>query len=244
MAGKWALPCVAALLLAISLPFQYLVRREVVVGIPAGEAHSHAHGEEEHAHAGTEPEQDHAGDEDGHRHRHTEEEGHLASEVPLGTNLIPNYGFEVGTREYVPGWLRIFSPQGAVSYREEGEAYEGFSCAAVYAGDAPAQAAGWITMVSELPLDHDVVVEGYVRTELVQGGAYLAAVYEYVEDGQKRAEFAFSPGVAGSSGWTPQAVRLYIPPQATGVYVQAVVFGQGRAWFDNLTLVVEEKASP
>ncbi len=247
--SKWALICLIVSLLALSVPLQYLVRREVVVGILAREAHSHAHGadEEEHAHAAMEEGHSHGGEgeeEDTHEHEHPTEEGHLASDVPLGTNLIANYGFEVGTREYVPGWLRIFSPQGAVSYREEGEAHEGYACAAVYAGLEPAQGAGWITRITELPLGHDVVVEGYVKAELVQGGAYVAAVCEYEEGGEKRADFAYSPGVTGKSGWTEEAVRLYIPPQATAVYAQAVVFGQGRAWFDDITLVVEERALP
>ncbi len=243
--GKGAFLCLVVILLAFSVPLQYLTRREVVVGIPSGEAHSHAHGEgeEEHAHAG-ESEEEHAGESEEHAHEHPEEEGHLAVEVPLGTNLISNYGFEVGTRERVPGWLRIFSPQGAVSYRDEDEAHEGFASAAVYAGEAFAEGAGWITRIAELPLDHDVVVEGYVKTELARGGAYLAVFYEYEEEGERRAEAAFSPGVAVSSDWTPQSLRLYIPPGAQAVYVQAVVYGQGRAWFDDISLVVEEKELP
>ncbi|MBC7231328.1 MAG: hypothetical protein H5T74_13170 [Actinobacteria bacterium] len=246
--GKGAFLYLVVILLALSVPLQYLTRREVVVGIPSREAHSHAHGEgeEEHAHAGESEEHTHAGEseEEEHAHEHPEEEGHLAVEVPLGTNLIPNHGFEVGTRESVPGWLRIISPQGAISYRDEDESHEGFASAAVYAGEAFAEGAGWITRVAELPLDHDVVVEGYVKAELTRGGAYLAAFYEYEEEGERRAEIAFSPGVAGSSGWTPQSLRLYIPPGAQAVYVQAVVYGQGRAWFDDISVVVEEKALP
>lgn len=244
---KKKLLCLVAILLVVSVPIQYLVRKEVVVGIPSGEAHSHAHDEGKDGHARADEEGTGAHDEgEGehvHQHEHTAEEGHLATEVPLGANLIANYGFEVGTRERVPGWLRIYSPQGAVSYRDEDEAHEGFASAAVYAGEAPAQGAGWITRITELPLGHDVVVEGQVKTEIAQGGAYLAAVYQYPEGEETRAEFAFSPGVGGSSGWTPQAVRLYVPPEATAVYVEAVVYGQGRAWFDNVTLVVEESES-
>ena len=245
--GKASLLCLVVILLAVSVPIQYLVRKEVVVGIPSSEAHSHAHDEGENGHAHADEEgthvHDEGEDEHAHQHEHTEEEGHLATEVPLGINLMPNYGFEVGTRERVPGWLRIYNPQGAISYRDESEAYEGLACAAVYAADAPVEGAGWIAWIPELPLGHDVVVEGRAKTEITQGGAYLAVVYQYREGEETRAEFAFSPGVTGSSGWTPQAVRLYVPPEATAVYVEAVVYGQGRAWFDNLTLVVEEPES-
>ncbi|NPV58765.1 MAG: hypothetical protein HPY75_03760 [Actinobacteria bacterium] len=245
--GKTKLLFLVVILLLVSVPVQYLVRKEVVVGIPSSEAHSHAHDEGEVGHAHDDEEgtgaHDEGEDEHAHQHEHTEEEGHLATEVPLGINLIPNYGFEVGTRERVPGWLGIYNPQGAVSYRDEDEAYEGLACAAVYAEDAPVEGAGWIASITELPLGHDVVVEGKVKTEIAQGGAYLVAVYQYREGEDTRAEFAFSPGVTGSSEWMPQGVRLYVPPEATAVYVEALVFGQGRAWFDNVTLVVEEPES-
>ncbi|MEW6554564.1 MAG: hypothetical protein AB1384_09785 [Actinomycetota bacterium] len=53
MSAKKGLLALAAALLAIltvSVPLQYLVRQEVVVGLASDEAHSHAHEEEEHSH--------------------------------------------------------------------------------------------------------------------------------------------------------------------------------------------------
>jgi hypothetical protein len=52
---KAAVPAIIICLLAVTIPLQYLVRREVVVGIPSESAHSHAHSEEEseHTHEGT-----------------------------------------------------------------------------------------------------------------------------------------------------------------------------------------------
>ena len=38
---------VVAAVLAVSVPVQYLVRKEVVVGLPSDSAHSHAHAERE-----------------------------------------------------------------------------------------------------------------------------------------------------------------------------------------------------
>ena len=108
---------VAAVLLAVSIPLQYLARTEVVAGLAPGSAHAHAHGEGEEAHE--------------HEHEHPDEEGHLAAEVPLGVNLIPNYGFEVGTRERIPGWVRIADEQGGLTYRDDSTSYRGLASAAV-----------------------------------------------------------------------------------------------------------------
>jgi hypothetical protein len=234
---KAAVTAVLICLLAITIPLQYLVRREVVVGLPSDAAHSHAHGEEEDVHT-----HEHSGQER-HVHEHPDDEGHLATEVALGVNLIPNHGFEVGTREKVWGWLRVANDQGAVSYRDEAVSRRGFASAAVYAGEISVEGAGWITRLDELPLDHVVVVEGYVKTDLLQGEAYLAVMYEFEAGGsQREIAAAYTPGIGGNSDWTEVSVGCYIPPGAVGVYILAQVFGQGRAWFDDLSLVVEEKA--
>ncbi|RJP30053.1 MAG: hypothetical protein C4536_10805 [Actinobacteria bacterium] len=58
---KTAVLAVLICLLAATIPLQYLVRREVVVGLPSDSAHSHAHVEEdEHAHEGEGEEEEHA----------------------------------------------------------------------------------------------------------------------------------------------------------------------------------------
>ena len=67
-------------------------------------------------------------------------------------------------------------------------------------------------------------------------------VYEHPGEGDEvLATFAFSQGVEGVSEWTFQDVRCYIPPEALSVYVQVTLYGQGSAWFDEVTLRVEEK---
>lgn len=215
-------------LLALSVPMQYLVRRNVVVGLPSGGAHSHAHGEEE-----TEAHE--------HEHEHTQEEGHLASDVPLGINLIPNYGFEVGTRETIWGWQMLENEQGVVSYRDDKVSYRGLASAAVQTNEVPTRGAGWIAALDELPLDHDVNLGGQIKTELSQGEAYLAVAYEVaLEDETREINLLFSEGLSGQSDWTFRDTRLYVPPEAVRVYMYLTVYGQGRAWFDDVSLVVEE----
>lgn len=223
--------------LVLTVPLQYLTRKEVVVGLGSESAHSHAHGEGEDTHA----DEDSSGEENGHMHGN--EEGHLATEVPLGVNLIPNYGFEVGTREQAWGWFKVGVTQGETVYRDDGVARSGLASAAVNTNGATIDGAGWLMRLDELPLDHVVIAEGYIKTEGFTGGAYLKITLETRKQGEDKPsvlDWAYTDVVAGESDWTFTSTRIYVPPEATGVWLEAGVSGQGRAWFDDLSLVVEE----
>ncbi|MBN2028031.1 MAG: hypothetical protein JW854_14880 [Actinobacteria bacterium] len=234
---KAAIPAIMVLVLAVTIPLQYLVRREVVVGIPSESVHSHASHEEEDEHDHV-----HSGEEE-HEHEHTEEEGHLASDIPLGKNLFPNHGLEVGTREQIWGWTSFGPGQGEAVYRDDDVAYRGLASAAVSTNGITIEEAGWYMRLDELPLDHVVVFEGCVKAEALAGIAYLEVTLETREEGSGSAQVldrAYSDTVAGDSDWTLRTVSIYVPPEATGVWVKVGLSGQGRAWFDDLTLMVEE----
>jgi hypothetical protein len=226
--------------LAISVPLQYLVRKEVVVGLASDAAHSHAHtleeGEESHGDEGVE--------EDGQQHvqEHTEEE-HLATEVPLGVNLIANNGFEEGTREQIWGWLSAGTKEGETVYRDDNVAFKGMASAAVSTNGAVVGGAGWLMRLDELPLDHMVIVEGYVRTEGLEGWAYLKITLETREEGQDELlvlGYSYSDTVSGDSDWTLCRTSIYVPVETTGVWLETGMRGRGSAWFDDVSLVVEE----
>ncbi len=224
-------PLVVLALLALSVPLQYLAKEEVVVGLSAESGHSHAHGpgEDESSHAGEEGE------------AHTEEEGHAVSEATLGINLIPNYGFEVGTREGAWGWSPGPHAEGVLIYRDDSVSYKGLASAAVSTGGIMAADAGWFMRLDEPPLEHDVVFEGYVKTEGMQGAAFLRVLFE-TGDGEQESKlfWADSEGVSGNADWTLQSTRCFIPGEASGVWVEVGVSGSGRAWFDDLSLVARE----
>ncbi|MDD3717845.1 MAG: hypothetical protein PHP28_04185 [Actinomycetota bacterium] len=224
-------------ILAVSVPVQYLVRKEVVVGMASDAAHSHAHDEDEHAHAGED------GKGEGHAHEHPAEEGHPAANVQLGTNLIPNFGFEVGTREQAWGWMRVGTDEGETVYRDLEVARSGMASAAVTTNGSYVRGAGWLMLLDELPLEHVVVAEGYIKTQDFDGAAYLKITIGTSQEGSDRPlaiDWAYSDAVAGDSDWTLCTAMIYVPPEATGVWLEAGVQGQGRAWFDDLSLVVEE----
>ena len=88
-----------------------------------------------------------------------------------------------------------------------------------------------------------MIAEGYIKTEGFTGGAYLIITLETWKQGQDKPvvlDRAYTDAVAGDSDWTFTSTRIYVPPEATGVWLEAGVRGEGRAWFDDLSLAVEE----
>ncbi len=222
--------------LAASVPIQYMVRREVVTGLASEHAHSHAHEhEEDHEH------------EEGHVHAEEEEhgeEGHPASDIPLHTNLISNYSFEVGTRETIWGWAKKGEERGALVFRDRQRSYKGFASAAVSSQESDFVDAGWYTMLGQTPVGHDAVFRGQVRTEGLEGQAYLGIIVRGA--GEEEAKLrtlvvAYSDRGEGTTGWTPVELRCYVPLEAREVWLECGMYGRGRAWFDDVSLEVEER---
>jgi hypothetical protein len=221
------LAVVITALLAVSIPLQYLVRREVVVGLPSEGAHSHAHAEGEQE----------------HEHEHEAAEGEEETEAEpgdgLSANLISNFSFEVGTYEQIWGWWRKGTDQGAAAYRDSEVARSGFSSAAVSTNGAFVSDAGWYTKLDSVPVGKDVFFEAYVKTQGLRGQAYLRILAQGLKEGQEKEQLIISSStddVHGDSDWTYSSLRCFIPPEATGVWLEVGVFGAGKAWFDDLSL--------
>lgn len=218
------------LLLGLSVPLQYLVHRKVVVGLAPGEAHHHAHAHHE-VEGGTAVSE-----------HHHEEETDVG--VPAGVNLVTNFGFEVGTLEQAWGWERTGTDQGCLVYRDAWRSYRGMSSAAVDASETWVFDAGWYTRLESVPAGQDVIAEAYVKTESLQGIAYLKVMAEGEKEGGGTTFLVWvsTPGLTGSRDWTPCTLRCHLPPQVTGLWLEVGVAGRGRAWFDDVSLeAVEHK---
>jgi hypothetical protein len=206
------------LLLAISIPLQYLVRKEVVVGLPSDEAHSAAHEEEE--------------------------TNGQSNEVQTGPIIVTNFGFEVGTREQIWGWGPVGDDQGAVIYRDSEVSGRGFASASVSTNGAYVNDAGWFTKMDELPLSKDLAFSGYVKTENLRGEAYLRVICKGSLPGQEQPQILTSVSTDdrhGTTDWSLTSLECFIPPEATGIWLEVGIFGNGHAWFDDLSLEVKEK---
>ncbi|MGQ9537095.1 MAG: hypothetical protein ACUVT4_07715 [Actinomycetota bacterium] len=234
---RWRIATIVLVALALSVPFQYLVHRKVVTGLAAEHAHSHAHeAGEEHAHE--EGERAHVGEEEHGG------EGHPASDIPLHTNLIANYSFEVGTRETILGWASKGGERGALAFRDTRRSYRGFASAAVSSQERDFVDAGWYTRLPDTPVGYDVVFRGQVRTENLQGRAYLGVMVRGAAEGDDEMRtllVAYADQVEGTTGWTPVEMRAYVPLKAREVWLECGMYGKGKAWFDEVSLTVEER---
>jgi hypothetical protein len=206
---------VVLLLLAISAPLQYLVRKEVVVGLPSD-----------------------------FEHHHEEETTDQAAEAQSYSITVTNFGFEVGTREQIWGWSQAGGDQGAVTYRDDNVARRGFASASVNTNGVWANDAGWITKMDELPLDKDLVFSGYVRTEDLNGEAYVEILCQGSLPDQEQQQLLVSVSSDdrhGTNDWSLTSVECHIPPEASGIWLEVGVFGTGHAWFDDLSLEVKDR---
>jgi hypothetical protein len=82
------------------------------------------------------------------------------------------------------------------------------------------------------------------KTEGLEGQAFLRMIAETEVEGEAEPRalvLAAAGGVGGDSGWTYSKVRCYLPPETTGVWLDSGLSGKGRAWFDDISLVVQER---
>jgi hypothetical protein len=214
--SKELLLLVVIVLLAISVPLQYLIHKEAVVGLPSTEAHE---GGEE------------AGDVQ-------------PAEVQTSTIVVTNFGFEVGTREKIWGWSQVGTDQGAVIYKDDNVSRRGFASAAVNTNGASVTDCGWFTKMDELPLSKELVFSGYVKTQVLKGEAYLRLICKGAPQGQDQSQLLASVStddLHGDNDWTLASLECFIPPEATDIWIEVGMFGSGRVWFDDLSLEVKER---
>lgn len=225
--SKRELVLLAALLL-LTVPLQLLVQWKVITGIPPEGAHAHAHAHEhevggEHSHE----EVDH-GEED-----HGEED--------LGDNLIPNYGFEVGTREQAWGWHPRVNGSSVV-FRDEKVRRRGTASGAV-AGEAVSSGpSGWAFSLPVIPRGRGLLLRGFVLSRLERGGAYfLFRASRHLENGEV-VPLVEASRVQDESlyDWEEMSLAAAVPPDADLVEVEVGMYGLGKAWFDDLSLEVVE----
>lgn len=221
-----------ALILAfflLTIPLQLLVQWRVVTGIPPEGAHSHAHAEEH----GMEGEHE-------HEHEGSEEEQGEEPEV----NIIPNYGFEVGTREQAWGWYpKVVGP--SVVFRDEKVKRMGSASGAVVGEAAWSGPSGWVFVTEKFPKGRGMYLRGYVLSEVQEGGAFiLLRAMRRVEGGgtfplaevcRVRAETL--------SQWEEVSVEAPVPEETDLLEVEVGFFGSGKAWFDDLALQARDVAS-
>jgi C-terminal processing protease CtpA/Prc len=99
------------------------------------------------------------------------------------------------------------------------------------------------TIVDGLPIDFSgstVELRGFVRTDDVRGGAALW-LREDSESSQVQFVNSQDHNVAGTTGWTEVSVQLPLDNDATKLVWGVLLEGSGKAWADDLQLLVDGK---
>ncbi len=194
--------------------------------------------------------------EEGHAHAHEHEEGEGEAspihredegikdhgEMPLGQNLLVNYGFEVATLMEIYAWEATGEDPGT-SCRPDPEIKRSGFYSARAAADSRSRGVDvcWSHQLRITPSDHDVRLEGYVKTRDLKGSAFCRVVGS-IGEGEDSILITWENKdiYSGTVDWSPFELKVYLPPETTTVKVMVGLYGEGQAWFDDLSLVAQE----
>jgi hypothetical protein len=167
-------------------------------------------------------------------------------EPPASGNLLRNPGAERAKGDGPADWYACYRPGlGAKLWRAADRAKAGEASFAIDGGPPNEEQVSnnWAQRVEDVPRGKAVRVVAYVRTE--GAGAVNVCVQAWGEEAL--VAFVSTPVVRGDQDWTLVQSRAIVVPRATkSLVVRAALTGPGRAWFDDLALIVEdpEPAAP
>ena len=103
---------------------------------------------------------------------------------------------------------------------------------------------GWTTQWVNVEPGRTYRVEGWVRTEGVEGGGVCIDFSWHDAYGSRAGTAATQPRVMGTTAWTKVSLEAFVPPAATKrCLIGTPVTGntKGKAWFDDLRIVPLEQ---
>jgi len=103
---------------------------------------------------------------------------------------------------------------------------------------------GWTTQWVEVEPGRTYRVEGWVRTEGVEGNGVCIDFSWHDAYGTRIGTAATQPRVMGTTAWTKVSLEAFVPPAAAKrCLIGTPVTGnaKGRAWFDDLRIVPQEQ---
>jgi hypothetical protein len=217
LTGKWSYIALGLLLLVIVGGFTQLYLKDNLK-VAATEAHGQAHAEEPAA---------------------TEQ---ASTEVVLGENLLINNSFEVGTDLSMDNWMPAGEDPGTSAWRDNTVSKYGFSSAGLLSGDSSRGVdLTWTQNIPNPPAGKDVTIKGSIKTEGLRGNAFLRVMGIFKTDNfNNYLVWLNLDAVTGTSDWQEVKGSLYLPSDVNVLEVAVGINGEGRAWFDGLSLMAAE----
>jgi len=158
-------------------------------------------------------------------------------------NLIYNSSFEVGRGDKADGWIFIGSSEKVYFERDPIERFDGKFTANITSDDHFAKAF-LAQEVKDFPKEKKFILYGAVKTYGVDTAFLRIEVYDTLGNLKS---FNSTDFLNGTNDWKVYTCALIVGKDAEKIEVKCVLFGKGRAWFDDVDLVAvkyEEKDYP
>lgn len=161
--------------------------------------------------------------------------------VCAGPNLVPNGSFdEADAQGAISGWTPETAGMQTVSFARDAEVRR-TGTASARITIAAAENPSWPAYTATLAVapGQRYQVEAWIRTRDAARVAYVAT--DYLDAAGQRISFSSSETATGTTAdWKRVAMAAQIPAGAVTMAVRLILYGNGTAWFDDVTVVRDE----
>ena len=165
-----------------------------------------------------------------------------SSDTTTGENLLNNNSFEVGTDISMDFWVPAGEDPGTSAWHDTAVSRYGFASATLQSRDSSRGVdLTWTQTLLTTPAGKDVTIKGSIKTEDMRGNAFLRVMgILQTEQFTNYLVWLDLDSVTGTSDWQDVEGSFYLPPEVNMVKVAVGINGEGRAWFDGISLVASE----
>ena len=157
-------------------------------------------------------------------------------------NLLLNGGAEDGKGDQPSVWSAASVPaDGLTMSRTTDAVHSGkfsFFISNSHKYDKPVSN-NWAQEIQKVPRGKAIVASAYIKAESADAANVCVQCWDL--DGKNMLAFASTPVFRGSQEWIEASTSpVTVPDETASVIVRAALTGQGKAWFDDVSLTVAE----
>ncbi|MEM9671496.1 MAG: S41 family peptidase [Bacteroidota bacterium] len=165
----------------------------------------------------------------------------VACQAQSAEEFAFNLDFENANAEgdFPEGCMK-WGPGGYSMHLDSNTAHSGKYSVAIYPEETENQSFGSIS--HPIPANYrgsEIVLEGYMKLEDVEGGFAGLLLRIDGEDGVLGFDNMQQRNIQGTQDWTKHTITLPYPEGAAKIYVAGILTGNGKAWFDDFTLSID-----
>jgi hypothetical protein len=163
-----------------------------------------------------------------------------------GKELLKNCGIEQSSGDLPAEWYPCYDPARDARFeRSIDHYYSAPASLAITDGPADGQRVSnnWAQRIEKPPKGRTVRLTARVRTEGAAATNVCVQAWDGAAASSTMVAFESTPVLRGDNGWTFIESRPLVLPHSTElVVVRAALTGAGKAWFDDIHLVVDDAA--